>query len=273
MANFECDQAEGLRRLLAGPRPRIVTFLSAASVGEKSTMLVNLGASLAACGRNVVLLDACASQHGIARRMGVQMPATLLDVSRQHRAFDQAVQTMPQGFQLASLTAGSRRPMTAEVGEGRRLGNTFHVLAAQTDVILVDAELDQYDNLPLPVMSNGEIVLQVAPDAASIKEAYALIKRLYAQLGRRPFGILVTGADEQEAERVFQNMEKAANRYLALQLFSIGSIPADEQVTRAARLGRAVIDAFPRAGAATAFRRLAERFTMLDSTREIRVGV
>jgi flagellar biosynthesis protein FlhG len=107
LASFECDQAEGLRRMLAGPKPRIFTFLSATSVAEKSTMLVNLGASLAAGGSDVVLLDACASQDGIARRMGMEPHATLLDVARQQRALDQTVQPMPQGFRLVSLTGGS----------------------------------------------------------------------------------------------------------------------------------------------------------------------
>ena len=274
MASFECDQAEGLRRLLAGPRPRIFTFLSTTSVAEKSTMLVNLGASLAECGRDVVLLDACASEQGIVRRMGADVSATLLDVSRQHRAFDQAVQMMPQGFRLASLTVGSRRAMTTDVNQVRRLSNTFHVLAAQADVVIVDAELDQHDALPLSVLANGDIVIQVSPAAESIKDAYSLIKRLYAQLGRRPFGILVTGADEEEAAVVYQNLAQAASRYLAVSLFSIGSIPNDEQVTRAARLGRAVIDMFPRAGAATAFRQLAQRFAVTDNMAgRVEIGV
>jgi flagellar biosynthesis protein FlhG len=40
----------------------------------------------------------------------------------------------------------------------------------------------------------------------------------------------------------------------------MGSVPADEYLHRAARLGRAVVDAFPLAGASVAFRRLAGRF-------------
>lgn len=262
MASFECDQAEGLRRMLAGPKPRIFTFLSATSIAEKSTMLVNLGASLAAGGSAVVLLDACASANGIARRMGAELQATLLDVARQQRAFDQAVQAMPQGFSIAALTAGSLYAAMRDADQRRRLTNAFGVLASQSDVLIVDAELDDDAGLPLEAMAVGDIVIQVSPGAASIKEAYALIKQLNAQLGRRPFGILVTGAGEQEAHLVYRNMAQVASRYLAVQLYDLGSVPTDEQVTRAARLGRAVIDAFPMAGASVAFRRLAERFAL-----------
>jgi len=274
LASFECDQAEGLRRLLAGPRPRVFTFLSAASTSAKSAMLVNLGASLAESGRQVVLLDACISDQGITRRMGVEMQATLLDVSRQQRALDQALHAVPQGFHVASLTAGSHGALVCDTEQMRRLANAFNVLTAQSDVLLVDAELDSDDTLPLAAMSSGDIVIQVTPDADSIKRAYALIKRLHLGLGSRPFGILVTGAQEQEAEAVCRNIAQVANSYLAVKLFLVGSIPEDEQVTRAARLGRAVIDAFPRAGAALAFRRLAERFVTADaSVNRVEVGI
>ena len=57
-------------------------------------------------------------------------------------------------------------------------------------------------------------------------------------------------------------MATAASRYLAVQLTSMGSVPADEYLHRAARLGRSVVDAFPLAGASVAFRRLAGRFAL-----------
>jgi flagellar biosynthesis protein FlhG len=42
----------------------------------------------------------------------------------------------------------------------------------------------------------------------------------------------------------------------------MGSVPADEHLNRAARLGRSVIDAYPLAGASVAFRRLAGQFSL-----------
>src|SRR5690606_21445300 len=107
--------------MLAGPKPRIFTFLSATSIAEKSTMLVNLGASLAAGGSAVVLLDACASANGIARRVGAELQATLLDVARQLRAFERALQAMPQGFSSAALTAGSLYAAVRDADQRRRL--------------------------------------------------------------------------------------------------------------------------------------------------------
>jgi flagellar biosynthesis protein FlhG len=264
LASFNFDQAEGLRRMLAGPKPRIVTILSATSVEEKNAMLVNLSASLARTGNDVLLLDAYATSSGVAARLDAERGASLMEVARQERALNEVVQSMPQGFGVAMLTRGPMRAVAQDVAQMRRLANTFGMLAKQSGIVVVDAELDSNDMLPIPAMASGEIVVQVSNKAVSIKTAYAIIKRLNAQLGRRPFGVLVTGASEVEAQVVFDNMAQAASRYLAVRLTSMGSVPADEHVKRAAHLGRSVIDAFPLTGASVAFRRLAGRFAFSD---------
>ena len=259
MANFNFDQAEGLRRMLAGPpRPRIVTFLSATPQDDKGAMLVNLGASLARNGNDVLLVDACASAHGVVSRLGVDNGASLLNVARQDCGLNQGVHQVPQGFNVVSMTRGEARNGPQE---SRRLAKAFDVMAAQAGIVLVDGEFDG-EAFPVPLMASSEIVIQVSNSATSIKNAYMMIKRLNHELGRRPFGIVVTGASEAEARVVYDNMAQAASRYLAVNLVSMGSVPADEYLHRAARLGRAVVDAFPLAGASVAFRQMAGRFAL-----------
>ncbi|HEU5435637.1 MAG TPA: antiactivator of flagellar biosynthesis FleN protein [Telluria sp.] len=256
MANFDFDQAEGLRRMLAGPRPRIVTFLSAHSQDDKGAMLVNLGASLARAGNDVLIVDACATEYGVAQRLGMAHGASLLQVARQECALNEVVRQAPQGFGVATMQRGA----ACSIDDTRRLAKSFDVLVKQSGMVIVDGEFGPDDSFPVPIMDSAEIVVQVGTSAASITAAYSLIKRLSQQLGRRPFGVLVTGATEAEAKVVYDNMCSAASRYLAVQLTSMGSVPADEYLHRAARLGRAVVDAFPLAGASVAFRQLAGRF-------------
>jgi flagellar biosynthesis protein FlhG len=265
LASFDFDQAEGLRRMLAGPKPRIVTFLSATPEDDKGAMLVNLGASLARAGNDVLIVDACEYEYGVAQRLGVNHGASLLQVARQECGLNQVLHAVPQGFSVATLGTPRRgRPEGSTLGstEARRLAKTFDVLVKQAGIVMVDGELGPDGDFPLPLMATSEIVVQVGTSAASITNAYALIKRLAQQLGRRPFGILVTGATEAEAKVVYDNMSTAATRYLAVSLSSMGSVPADEYLHRAARLGRAVVDAFPLAGASVAFRRLAGKFAL-----------
>lgn len=262
MANFDFDQAEGLRRMLAGPKPRIITFLSATNDDDKSAMLVNLSASLVGAGSDVILLDACVVSKGVASWLGVSGGASLLDVVRDKRTMEEVVRPMTQGFGLASLTNGPMQSDKKNPSENSRLANVFSLLVGKTDVVVVDGDIGSDESFPTPAMAAGEIVIQVSASPTSIKTAYSMIKRLNSELGRRPFGVLVTGASDREANVIYGNMAHAASRYLAIQLNSMGSVPADEHVHRAARLGRSVIDAYPLAGASVAFRRLAGKFAI-----------
>lgn len=249
--------------MLAGPKPRIVTFLSATPEDDKGAMLVNLGASLARAGNDVMIVDACEHEYGVAQRLGVDRGGSLLQVARQECALNQVIHQAPQGFKVASMVrrAGGIGEYVGQE-DTRRLAKTFDVMVKQAGIVMVDGEFSDDDSFPLPIMENSEIVVQVSCNATSITSAYSLVKRLSQQLGRRPFGILVTGASEAEAKVVYDNMATAATRYLAVPLSSMGSVPADEYLHRAARLGRAVVDAFPLAGASVAFRELAGRFAI-----------
>jgi flagellar biosynthesis protein FlhG len=254
LASIRIDQAEGLRRLIVKPAPRQLTFLSAAPDADKCAMLLNLGASLAGTGASALLIDACQRSRGAAAGLERIQAATLLQASRGEARLADAVLPMPQGFSIAALGRGEMS------GKDRsRMETLFSGLAASNDILLADAELDAGDALPLAAMAQGELVLHVADSAASITAAYALMKRISVRHAQRQVGILITGAEGERAGAIYQNLASAASRYLALEVHPIGSVPEDEHLARATRQGRTVIDAFPTAGAARAFRDLAGR--------------
>lgn len=257
MANVEVDQAEGLRRMLAGGRqPRVIRFLSATGAADKAALLVNLAASLAGDGQRAVLLDASRGADGIASQLGVARGATtLLDVARRHCGLEQAIHPAAQGFGVVALRPRADWP---DARAARALAGAFERLVRRSGIVLVDADPDA-DALPLPLLDGAESVIQVANSAASITTAYGMIKRLHREQGRGALGIVVTGASEAAAAVVYGNIARVASEHLALQLTSFGSVPADESLLRAARLGHAAVDAFPLAGASLALRQLAQR--------------
>jgi flagellar biosynthesis protein FlhG len=259
LANFEFDQAEGLRRMLAGPKPQLLSVLSAASVTEKHALLLNLCASLARAGSSVLLVDACSTQSGVSIAVPGPQAPTLLQAARQQCASAQALRMLPQGFSFACLARVASTALLPEADKSR-LATLFDALASQADITVVDADWAGEAGLLLPSMAAGDIVVQVSDNATSIKAAYSLIKRLNGCFGRRPVGVLVSGVTEARERVVFQNMAHASRRYLALELQSLGSVPQDEHLARAIKLNRSVIDAFPLAVASVAFRKLASRF-------------
>ena len=254
------DQAEGLRRLFAAPKPRIITFLSTLPNVDKDTLLINLAIAVTRAGSDVLLVDARSASSGIAARVGNPAGLSLADALHGNVALEQAILQIPQGCPLITLMS-NREPPNAVNSD--LLAQAFETVTQNSRVVLVDGEIAKDDSLPLPAMEYGEIVLQLSSHSESIKSAYTLIKRLNARLGRRPFSILITGANEREATVVSQNLMAAANRYLAISLNSLGWIPANSQIENAARLGKAVVDAFPLAGVASAFRQIAKHLASI----------
>ncbi|MDE2428710.1 MAG: antiactivator of flagellar biosynthesis FleN protein [Burkholderiales bacterium] len=266
--------------MLAEPKPRVLTFLSALRDDDKGGTLVNLAASLARQGNQVLMVDARATQDSIGAWLNARHDRTLLDVAKQQRTMQEAIKVVASGLSVTMLSNETVAPSGLSLETGRRLSRVFDVIVSRSDLVIVDSDLDASDTFPLNSLDDSEIVIQVSADPAQIKAAYGLIKRVSNRLGRREFGILVSGATESEARLVFANMSQAASRYLALPLYFIGHVPEDEHVKKAANLGRSVIDAFPLARASLAFAGLAEKLALsarstlrLEGIAELGVGL
>lgn len=256
--------------MLERPKTRLFTFFSVLSAVEKQAMLFNLGASLREVVSHVLLLDAACCGNDFYNKLLNTHMATLLDVARQERTLDDVIQALPQGIGLALL---ARREQFGTVREhAASLSAVFCSLAAQADIVLFNGELDADDSLPLAAMETCEIVVQLSTNSNSIKSAYMLLKRLIHKLGRRRFSVLVTGGAEKEAQMVFNNINQASSRYMAIQLDFLGAVPADEHLARAAGQGRTVIDAFPLASASLAFKSIAGHFLLPASAYGVPSG-
>ena len=139
MASIRIDQAEGLRRMVAKPAPRVLTFLSATPDHEKSATLLNLGASLARTGSGVLLVDACATTRGVGAGLDRMQSGTLLQAARSERRLADVVLAMPQGFGLAVMARGKlddfeREDMAALFG---RLDKPCRALANASGAVVL----------------------------------------------------------------------------------------------------------------------------------------
>ena len=258
------DQAEGLRRLLDKPKSRVLTIISVLPEQERNRTVVNLGASMAANGTKVLVVDASAASNALSHFVGSAGMPTLCDVLNQERNMYEAVRIVPQGFAFANM-AKVTVPSSKTYSHALGLASMFDMMAGQADVTLVNGGLSADDTFPVPAMESGEVWVHLSPEPAAIKDAYLLLKRLNSKLGCRKFGLLVTGGTQQDAQTVFANMEKTASRYLAADIHLVGFVPADEHIRKAGELGKSVTDAFPRSISSQAFKRLATRFLVPDN--------
>lgn len=259
MLNLPNDQAAGLRRIMAGPKTRVISVLPASTPENQPRLLTNLAASLAANGCDVLILHAAEESIEANRGYGIATLPSLADVVGKKAALAQVVRQSAQSFYTARLLPRNYSPDSMDDRLEQALNVVFNKLAVHFEIVLVDARIGQRLALPLAALHEGEIMIRLTRDPESIKQAYLLMKQICGQFGRRNFGIVVDASSDTQAAAVFRNISQAARRFMLIDLEFYGAIPADERLARAAKLGRVVTEAFPKAKASQAFRTIAQR--------------
>jgi flagellar biosynthesis protein FlhG len=262
MSNFNSramhnDQAAGLRRIMAKPKPRVVSVLSASPSQIQTRLITNLAASIANQGSDVLVMHA--SDSTLEHSYELDQSPSLLDVILEKHTLQQAVKLTPHGFSSVRLMQKNLLNNTTNNHTSSQLNLLFNQLAQQYDIVLVDTMLNKTNVLPLHKLNESEIIIQLSRKPESITQAYSLIKQLCSELGRRSFGIIVDDSTDAQAQVVFRNISQVAKRFMQIELDFFGAIPADSHLNRASKLGRSVIDAFPLAVASTALKQIAQR--------------
>lgn len=260
MSPFAQDQAEGLRRLLASDFVRIVTLASGCAGIGKTTTLINLAATLAQRGKQILIIDERAARR--SAEPGLFPPARhdLAAVLRGKKALPDIIVEGPPGIRLLRAHEGMRHLAELDAAAQDKLSAAFGHLAQTVDVVLVDAAPGTgHSSLSLSLAAQ-ELLLLVSGDPRSITDAYALMKLLARDFAHRRFHVVVNRArGSADAEAIYSNIAGVAGRYLKIRLEYLGHVPLDDKVKQAAKLGQTVIDAFPDSPAVATLRELAER--------------
>mgnify|MGYP000859651641 FL=1 len=264
MLNIQQDQAAGLRRIMAAPAPRIISIVSAASTHDKSRLMTNLAASISDQGNKTLVIHA--SKESSESFYGINALPTLVDTAHKKIPLNKAIHLSQHGFSIAKMMQKSQLDNMLNHSMSEYLTGLFNTLANQYEILLVDASLNKAHLLPISLLNDGEIIIQLTREPESIKDAYTMIKNIYSQLGRRRFGIIVDNATDAQAKVVFNNISSVAKRYMRVDLEFFGAIPKDDHLSKASQLGRSVIEAFPLATASSAFKKMALKLDYKHAT-------
>ena len=259
---FENDQAAGLRRIMAEPKPRIVSVLSATdNLQHQARTINNLAATLTEQGHEVLVMHASHTAPNAFKGYGINSPLSLIDVTQGYTHLHETLYQTDVGFAVAQLMPSNHVNIPLHKHNALLLDQAIAQLQQEYDVILVAAMLNKNHVLPTNSLNNGEILIQLSCNPESIKQGYTLMKQICGQLGRRGFGVLVEGANDRQAALIFRNMSLVARRYMQIDLEFFGAIPKDEHLSQAEKVGRSVVEAFPMAQATAAFHALAQRLS------------
>jgi tyrosine-protein kinase len=192
---------EAFRRLRAnllarerGEAGNVLLVTSAEPNEGKSTIVANLGASLAQAGLRVVLVDGDLRVPSLHSIFGVSKFVGLTDVLGGKVQLAKAVQTMDDFPGLDLLPSGRPHDHPAELLASPATGEVLEQLAKDYDVVLVDtpALLALADALSLA--TEAPDVLVVVSRARTRREDLINAKKQLVGVGANPLGIVVNRA-------------------------------------------------------------------------------
>jgi len=254
------DQASGLRQIVSPDPIRAIAVTGGKGGVGKTNVSVNLGVALCEIGHRVMLLDADLGLANIDVILGLHPKYDISHVLSGERGLEEVMVEGPAGLRIVPGASGIQA--LAEMGSAEHAGliNAFSDLAGQVDTLIVDTAAGISDTVLSFARASHEILVVVCDEPASITDAYAIIKLLNRDYGHQRFRILANMArSAQEGRDLFNKMCRVTDRYLDVTLSFMGAIPYDDNLRRAVRSQRPVIQAFPRSRVAQGFRSLAKK--------------
>lgn len=261
VADLFGDQASGLRRLFGEESLQVVSLCAGCAGVGRSLVLANLAVALTRQGKNVLVLDENRGSEGVAACFGQLPRGDLLQVVENRLPLEAVILPMATGVRVLPAADLTRKLGRLSQGQQDALYEALTGMADPADIILIDAANAHPAGLSPMSLAASETVMVVAPQATSITEAYALMKKITLGHGPRRFRLLVSKARRpEEAFGIFENFSSLARDRLGITLDYAGQVPLDESLRLCANMAESVVTAHPEAPATRALRQVAGQF-------------
>jgi flagellar biosynthesis protein FlhG len=258
MAN---DQAHGLRQMTNTARPvKVIAVASGKGGVGKTNITVNLGTALAAQGKQVLLLDADLGLANIDVMLGLHPQYNLLHVLDGSKTLEEIIVEGPHGLKIIPAASGVQKMAELSPAEHAGLIHAFSEMDQHIDILLIDSAAGIAHSVVSFSRAAQEVIVVVCDEPASITDAYAFIKLLSREYNVARFHIIANMAPNiQEGRELFNKISLVCDRFLDVSLDFMGIVPFDNDLRRAVKKQRAVVEYIPRSKSAIAFTHLAKK--------------
>jgi flagellar biosynthesis protein FlhG len=249
-----------LSELNASRPVKVITVTGGKGGVGKTTVSANLAVSIAARGRDVMLVDADLGLANVDVMLGLRTRFHLGHVISGECALEDAIVTGPHGLQVVPAASGYKRMANLSPAEHAGIVRAFSDLYHRVEVLVVDTAAGLHDSVMTFSQAAQHVLVVVCDEPASITDAYALIKVLSREHGVQRFQILANQTRKSgEGPALFEKIKRVCDRFLNVTLEFAGSVPFDDYLRRAVQRQSAVVDAYPASISSMALKNLATK--------------
>jgi flagellar biosynthesis protein FlhG len=254
------EQSERLQELNSTRPVKVIAVTGGKGGVGKSTVSANLAVSIAATGREVMLVDADLGMANVDVILGLHTRFHLGHVVAGECALEDAIVTGPHGLQIVPAASGIKQMANLSQAEHAGIIRAFSDLYHRVEVLVVDTAAGLSDSVTTFSQAAQHVVVVVCDEPASITDAYGLIKVLSREHGVQRFQILANQTRRPgEGPDLYQKISRVCDRFLNVHLEFAGSVPYDDYLRRAVQRQTAVVEAYPASISSIALKNLAAK--------------
>ena len=223
-------------------QPKVMAISSGKGGVGKTFVSVHLAARAAQQGLRTLLLDADLGLANVDVMLGISSQNSIHDIVHKGAAIQDIIVPARQGFDV--IPGGSGLSDLASLSPDHQclFLSEMETLNRDYDLVLIDTAAGIGENVLYFSSSAQSVLVVLTPDPTSLTDAYALIKVLSTQRHVRRFMVVVNKADQLEAERAFQRLQKVCDHYLEVFLDYVGYLPASNDVVRCIQMQQLLFD-------------------------------
>lgn len=254
------DQANGLHSMNNTRPVKVISVTGGKGGVGKSNVTVNIAISLAKMGKKVMIMDADLGLANIDIMLGLRVTRNLSHVIRGECSLDEIILEGPEGIGIIPASSGTKEMAKLSEMEHAGIIRAFSSLEQQIDILIVDTAAGIADNVISFSQASQDLLLVVCDEPTSITDAYALIKILSVDHDLFRFRIVANMVrSAKEGRELFAKLTRVTDQFLDVALDYVGSIPFDENVRKAVRKQRALVELYPDSEASVAMKHLATK--------------
>lgn len=225
---------------------RVIAVTSGKGGVGKTNITANFAYLLSKKGKKALLLDADAGLANIDVILGITPIYNLSHLLRGEKTLSEIMVEGPGGIKILPSASGIQE--MAELSKGHKLTllDELEGLDEEIDFMLIDTAAGITGNVMYFNMAAKEVIVVVSTEPTSLTDAYALIKILHQAYRTQRFMLLVNMTqDATEAKEVYLRLNNATNHFLGLPIEYLGYIPHDQNVPKAVKKQRLLVESFP----------------------------